>query len=549
MASLWRLLALGLSLALAAAQTITPLDSRGQLQVGSPLYSLDLDPEPYDDRVKLHLYPSTSSLYAPDESLKDLRIAGRLVIVSHSNAQRLRETDIAYVSCDPDDYPGNIDPNDTLGALLAASRRPAAILLYTTHAVRCDYEADQDEDPATTYKTIFSLRDPELANALLTSTERHNATISTAGPVTAAQSLQEDPQPSHPHQGDPRNNGVETTRNTAMIILYTVTGIITVLFLAVILTGAIRAHRHPDRYGPRNLPGRARQSRAKGIARAMLDTLPIVKFGEDREQRSKQHDVELGDDAHPHTRPESWQPNATTTTPVDSSTAAAAAAAGDAPAPAPSTADVPVEQQQHQQPRSASPSGSAAGSAASEREPSTTCPICTDEFVRGQDVRLLPCNHSFHPECVDPWLVDVSGTCPLCRINLNPDAQEQQQQQHHDTITGIEGDPAIDARERERIRNARASTGGTSAEAGGDEATLQHARNLRSRHANAEERRLNRFSARFVERFRIRTRPHGEADAPPVPVSNTSTTTTANPGTGTTTTTNPSTEPSTNPGT
>lgn len=70
MASLWRLLALGLSLALAAAQSISPLDTRGQLQVGSPLYSLDLDPEPYDDRVKLHLYPSTSNLFAPDESLK-----------------------------------------------------------------------------------------------------------------------------------------------------------------------------------------------------------------------------------------------------------------------------------------------------------------------------------------------------------------------------------------------------------------------------------------------------------------------------------------------
>ncbi|EZF72417.1 hypothetical protein H105_05464 [Trichophyton soudanense CBS 452.61] len=545
MASLWRLLALGLSLALAAAQSISPLDTRGQLQVGSPLYSLDLDPEPYDDRVKLHLYPSTSNLFAPDESLKDLRIAGRLVIVSHRNAQRLKETDIAYLSCDPDDYPGNIDPNDTLGALLAASRRPAAILLYTTHAVRCDYEADHDEDPATSYKPIFSLRDPELANALLTSTERHNATISTAGPVTAAQSLQEDPQPARPHHGDPRNNGVETTRNTAMIILYTVTGIITILFLAVILTGAIRAHRHPDRYGPRNVPGRARQSRAKGIARAMLDTLPIVKFGEDREQRSKQHDVELGDDSHPHTRPESRQQNTAATAPVDSNTV------DNAPAPAPSTADVPVEQQQQQQqPHSASPSGSAAGSAASEREPSTTCPICTDEFVRGQDVRLLPCNHSFHPECVDPWLVDVSGTCPLCRINLNPDAQEQQQQQqqHHDTITGIEGDPAIDARERERIRNARASTAGTSTEAGGDETTLQHARNLRSRHANAEERRRNRLSARFVERFRIRTRPHGEADAPPVPVP--STTATANAGTGTTNpATNPSTEPSTNPST
>jgi hypothetical protein len=28
-------------------------------------------------------------------------------------------------------------------------------------------------------------------------------------------------------------------------------------------------------------------------------------------------------------------------------------------------------------------------------------------------VRVLPCQHQFHPPCVDPWLVNVSGTCPL----------------------------------------------------------------------------------------------------------------------------------------
>ena len=42
-----------------------------------------------------------------------------------------------------------------------------------------------------------------------------------------------------------------------------------------------------------------------------------------------------------------------------------------------------------------------------------SCPICTDDFIKGQDIRVLPCNHKFHPDCIDPWLLNVSGTCPL----------------------------------------------------------------------------------------------------------------------------------------
>ena len=48
-----------------------------------------------------------------------------------------------------------------------------------------------------------------------------------------------------------------------------------------------------------------------------------------------------------------------------------------------------------------------------------SCPICTDDFVKGQDLRVLPCNHQFHPECVDPWLMNVSGTCPLWYVPLS----------------------------------------------------------------------------------------------------------------------------------
>ena len=42
----------------------------------------------------------------------------------------------------------------------------------------------------------------------------------------------------------------------------------------------------------------------------------------------------------------------------------------------------------------------------------STCAICTDEFVKNQLVRVLPCGHLFHRGCVDEWLVQRSRTCP-----------------------------------------------------------------------------------------------------------------------------------------
>ena len=46
-----------------------------------------------------------------------------------------------------------------------------------------------------------------------------------------------------------------------------------------------------------------------------------------------------------------------------------------------------------------------------------TCPICIVDFEEGDDLRVLPCEgkHRFHQSCVDPWLLELSGSCPLCR--------------------------------------------------------------------------------------------------------------------------------------
>lgn len=43
------------------------------------------------------------------------------------------------------------------------------------------------------------------------------------------------------------------------------------------------------------------------------------------------------------------------------------------------------------------------------------CAVCLDNLKVGDKCRLLPqCNHSFHAECVDLWLLKIS-ICPICR--------------------------------------------------------------------------------------------------------------------------------------
>uniref|UniRef100_A0A8C4YI93 Ring finger protein 215 n=3 Tax=Gopherus TaxID=38771 RepID=A0A8C4YI93_9SAUR len=46
-----------------------------------------------------------------------------------------------------------------------------------------------------------------------------------------------------------------------------------------------------------------------------------------------------------------------------------------------------------------------------------SCVVCLDQFHKNQCLRVLPCSHEFHRDCVDPWLL-LQQTCPLCKHNI-----------------------------------------------------------------------------------------------------------------------------------
>ncbi|KAM4553214.1 uncharacterized protein V3H82_017686 [Fundulus diaphanus] len=45
------------------------------------------------------------------------------------------------------------------------------------------------------------------------------------------------------------------------------------------------------------------------------------------------------------------------------------------------------------------------------------CQICFCDYADGEKLRMLPCFHDYHIQCIDRWLKD-NVTCPICRANL-----------------------------------------------------------------------------------------------------------------------------------
>ncbi|KAK3683572.1 hypothetical protein B0T22DRAFT_252088 [Podospora appendiculata] len=347
---------------------------------------------------------ANEGLNQTETARKAVNVQGQIISLDSNDPFRRLTESVVYLCCDPSD--SNLLINDIMSN---ETNHPKAIVLYSLNESCCGLQGKD-----LNYTSLFTMADAREADQALNYTrwDPDPDSISMAlisGNDTTA-------------QDSPDNQGGSNSA-VAMSILYSITGLITLLFLIIIATGAIRAHRYPERYGPRSgYGGRPRQSRAKGLARAVLETLPIVKFGDpspgkldpalelEHQPSRSSHDPATG--TRLSAIPEEPQPQ-----PKCPSEALPTLNEG-SPAHPKSTATA-----QETSVGLGSVLGTAAGESHGPNDEHLGCSICTEDFTVGEDVRVLPCDHKFHPPCIDPWLINISGTCPLCRLDLRPQGE------------------------------------------------------------------------------------------------------------------------------
>ncbi|KAH1153985.1 hypothetical protein GYH30_049568 [Glycine max] len=70
-------------------------------------------------------------------------------------------------------------------------------------------------------------------------------------------------------------------------------------------------------------------------------------------------------------------------------------------------------------------------------EDGKTCAICLEDFEPSEEVRLTPCNHMFHKDCIVPWLTST-GQCPVCRFLICKIERGNQSSFNNNDIANLE---------------------------------------------------------------------------------------------------------------
>ncbi|KAF0514688.1 zinc finger domain-containing ubiquitin ligase [Gigaspora margarita] len=212
--------------------------------------------------------------------------------------------------------------------------------------------------------------------------------------------------------GSPNKGSVTTTSDStaqgyqiAMVILYTVSGIVLGLFFIVVLINIIKNRFRPstdDQDQDDNNP-------KSGITKAVLESFPVYFFtlrnNSDPKNPENEKSVDSNSVSIIKSKSDENSDNSNNSDNSDNRIRKIFQNHDDI------IPEVIVEHHHNNSiisiPEIASPI----------TEEQLTCPICLGDFESGEELRLLPCHHQYHTSCIDPWLLDISPLCPMCKAD------------------------------------------------------------------------------------------------------------------------------------
>ncbi|WVW85671.1 hypothetical protein I302_107709 [Kwoniella bestiolae CBS 10118] len=382
---------------------------------------------------------------------------------------------IAYISCDVNETTAS-DEWDIF--TLARDRGAVSALLYTAHSQSCllnpeyitDFEKPLDVFATKTVQvarlidnqfvhtntsfenyngTLLNISGSDVNNSLANSAPSYKSFL--MGTLTARNSTGQAtatgiPNASPTDDSSSSGGGGNKKTSAPMIVLYTITGVVSFMFIFMLIMGARRAMLHPERYGRRENDNEhgPPQSTARGLAQAVLDTFPVIKYNnrDTIQGYSREGQGQTGGEGSP---PKSLNSEnglirdsislnqIHRTDHGQSHTNGYADGYGygfghqnDAESSKSGGAGVQVSEVERRMSSVASGSKTSNQSDDSpqlgeEEGQQQQCPICLVDFEPGDDLRVLPCErgHAYHQSCIDPWLLEVSSSCPLCRKDFN----------------------------------------------------------------------------------------------------------------------------------
>lgn len=422
---------------------------------------------------------------------------------------------IALINCD--------DPIDATNKIITyAVQSSDCVLMYSLTSNACNFTTGYRQY-ASQMGFVLTTMSTLVANSIVQSL---NQTTNVTTAISTEASLY-----SPSSSSNSAANKDSNSSTVAMVVVYTIVGFVALIFLFIIISGAIRVHRHPERYGlpppgstdndlaNNNLQQQPYTQRAKGLARAVLDSIPLMTVRINHKSSTDDIDSSSHDDnnnndlnlkgkvdscsseklsktnshtSHHISKSKSLTDNkencsileseathsdsyelstfysATTAkqsldksalcrsgsrksqirktnesvestvneacfehpaTNISSQTSNMAPDVNENTSSQNNTISTPRYTYTtltrpislHEEDPTYSPHflESLEQLQIDDDDDNVTCPICFEEFDDGQILRVLPCKHRFHAKCVDPWLLNSSSHCPLCRVDLS----------------------------------------------------------------------------------------------------------------------------------